>query len=345
MPITYVNGFPMLSADMNADWPLVPPPNSHVDSLEIFTDSHRQEMKVEVFYQREGFQLPLPQDVDDCPELGHWRTKARRVSPGVVVKFGGGVDLKEAKTMLFIAERTSIPIPKLLAAYTYGPLPGTKEAPRYRTYIFTEYVPGAIFDNVWDESSDAFKAKVKGELKGYMEELRAIPAPPDYVGPVQNEAIQLYEWRWHSFKHSPVKSLDDFHKLLVDEYVKEVYLGNTIGEQEAIRERERIREQTFAQLNAQEHSIVFGHNNLDPNNVIVSPEGHVQAIISWGRAGWFPDYLDYVRASRWGGWWNPHVKPFLDGLMEPLPRDLLELITDLLGTYPFLITQEKLFPG
>ena len=66
MPITYVNGFPMLSADMNADWPLVPPPNSHVDSLEIFTDSHRQEMKVEVFYQREGFQLPLPQDVDDC---------------------------------------------------------------------------------------------------------------------------------------------------------------------------------------------------------------------------------------------------------------------------------------
>ena len=125
-----------------------------------------------------------------------------------MVKFGGGVDLKEAKTMLFIAERTSIPIPKLLAAYTYGPLPGTKEAPRYRTYIFTEYVPGAIFDNVWDESSDAFKAKVKGELKGYMEELRAIPAPPDYVGPVQNEAIQLYEWRWHSFKHSQYHPLD-----------------------------------------------------------------------------------------------------------------------------------------
>lgn len=46
-----------------------------------------------------------------------------RLSPEVVVKYGPHVTINEAQSMIFVAEHTkSIPIPKVFACCTHGPL-------------------------------------------------------------------------------------------------------------------------------------------------------------------------------------------------------------------------------
>jgi hypothetical protein len=49
-------------------------------------------------------------------------TQLAKMSPSMLVKYGTHASLIEAKNMLYVAERTSIPVPRLFAAYAYGPL-------------------------------------------------------------------------------------------------------------------------------------------------------------------------------------------------------------------------------
>ncbi|KAI2478831.1 Aminoglycoside phosphotransferase [Pyrenophora tritici-repentis] len=71
-------------------------------------------------------------------------TALAKISPSMLVKFGSHASLIEAKNMLYVAERTSIPIPRLFAAYAYGPLDRDVNDHRsvYDTYIFMEYIEG-----------------------------------------------------------------------------------------------------------------------------------------------------------------------------------------------------------
>ncbi|EZF26307.1 hypothetical protein H112_01520 [Trichophyton rubrum D6] len=43
------------------------------------------------------------------------------------------------------------------------------------------------------------------------------------------------------------------------------------------------------------HTIHFAHADLAPRNIIVDDTGHINAIVDWERAGWYPEYWDLVR--------------------------------------------------
>lgn len=160
------------------------------------TDSGTPEAKMTVYYQREGFQIPSPSEVEACEPIDpDNKPNVLRFSPTIVVKRGCNLRprFSEAKSLRFIADNTSLPVPKLHAAYTWGPLPADIDFPDgyYDSYMFVDYVPGVTLRSIWSKSTDEFKAVLKSELKDCLEKLRALPAPPNYIGTVENEGIWI----------------------------------------------------------------------------------------------------------------------------------------------------------
>lgn len=88
-------------------------------------DSAAEGPKINVLYADPEHEIISPHQV----EMSKLETIAisggaqlAKISSSMLVKYGTHASLIEAKTMRFIAEHTSIPIPKLYAAYLYGPL-------------------------------------------------------------------------------------------------------------------------------------------------------------------------------------------------------------------------------
>jgi hypothetical protein len=85
-----------------------------------------------------------------------------------VIKYGTLRNLPEASTMRFIAQKTSIPVPKVYSALTC----------KGCTYIAMERINGEMVGRTWVERSDASKAKILEQLKSMVDEKRNIPPPP-----------------------------------------------------------------------------------------------------------------------------------------------------------------------
>lgn len=98
--------------------------------------------------------------------------------PGIVVKFGSHVSIREAKNMIFVKRNTeNVPVPKVFACYTYGPIDRDvlDYGSLYDTYIFMGFVEGRSLDYmVWDSYDATTKRRIAGQLKGYLSELRSI---------------------------------------------------------------------------------------------------------------------------------------------------------------------------
>jgi hypothetical protein len=151
--------------------------------------SVEKKSEVKIHYLRPGFELPDLDEVKKCQEK--ISKSVYKLSPTVLVKHDFSTGLVEVKNMLFIEQRTSIPIAKLQAAYsTQGPdrlhHPYNGGEPEWRKsheyfYLFMDIVPGVPVTECWDELDDATKLNVQHELTDYIRQLRAIPGG-DYIG-------------------------------------------------------------------------------------------------------------------------------------------------------------------
>lgn len=117
-------------------------------------------------------------------------TVLAKMSPSMLVKYGAHASLIEAKNMLYVAENTSIPVPKLYAAYAYGPLARDIDdyGSVYDIYIFMEFIEGEDLEKSWGKYTAAEKKTISADLKKYMTELRSLP-PAAYIGSVHKGPV------------------------------------------------------------------------------------------------------------------------------------------------------------
>lgn len=113
-----------------------------------------------------------------------------KVTPQIVVKFGPHVTVYEAKNMIYVAQKTAIPVPTVFVCYTYGPIDRDIEdyGSFFDTYIFMSLVDGQTLDSVWDSYSEPTKAAIASQLKSYMEEIRSI-GDGSYIGSVDHGPV------------------------------------------------------------------------------------------------------------------------------------------------------------
>ncbi|KAF1951119.1 phosphotransferase enzyme family protein [Byssothecium circinans] len=241
--------------------------------------------KIHVLYLAPGSEIISPEQFNASnPEVLATGAGAllAKISPSMLVKYGTHASLIEAKTMLFVAEKTSIPVPKLYAAYSYGPLDRDVSdwGSVYDTYIFMEFIEGEDLEKSWKNCNDVEKQQISADLKKYMTELRSIPGA-DYVGSVHGGPVTDIILEWSTTIKGPFDSVEAFNTTIADTFIA--------------KSKGKVAAYIRGMLNAHKHGIVFTHGDLRPADVIVR-DGRVAAIIDWELGGWYPDYWEFAKA-------------------------------------------------
>lgn len=208
----------------------------------------------------------------------------RKITPSVikaanvVIKCGKTITFSEAHTLKFIAERTSIPVPRLKG--TFVSKTGVK-------YIVMEYIKGEPLSKIWHKLDSAKKSVLLLEIRGFMNELRNITPPkPSIVATVDYSPCT--DDRVAPDPFGPFDTHNEFHSFLRWGINDEGHPNPAIGE--IIRAHR-----------SQQHRTTFTHGDLSPRNILVC-DGKIVGIIDWETAGWFPEYWEYTRA--WESSWR-----------------------------------------
>lgn len=205
-----------------------------------------------------------------------------RLTSTTVVKFGPQASLIEAKNMRFVRDNTSIPVPKLYAAYAYGPLDRAKST-EYDVYIFMENIEGENLESCWDTLDDEQKETIHGELKGYMDLLRSLP-DPGYIGGVDHGPLtELLFESSAADTRGPFTDENDFNTALSCAY-------------EMSKPWISTHSVMHGMLSKYKHAITFTHGDFRPANIMIR-DGHVAAIIDWEFSGWYPESWEWARAN------------------------------------------------
>lgn len=233
-----------------------------------------------------------------------WNGPCVPLSSRIVVKKGTDVHLTEAATMAFIAARTKIPVPRVHCSFTR----------RNVTYIVMERMRGKTLADAWPSLSDADVERILLQLRGMLDELRAVPAPGTAIqscigGSLRDSRIPRPEPRF-----GPFSTTHAFHE----------WLREGLGPEEKPRyvddEEWTDIKYMIAMQNRDCESPVFTHGDLNPFNIIVR-DGNIEAIIDWEFSGWLPPYWEYTSVwlgNKIRGAWQQMAAKFID----PWPIEL-----------------------
>ena len=234
--------------------------------------------------------------------------KIVRVDSHFVVKFGPGVDLLEGRNMLFVSQRTSIPIPRVHAIYSV-PNEGTAAI----HYIVMENVAGDTLASRWPTLSMSQKKLISAKLKAFCSQLRSLPSP-DYFGSLGGRPLlDPLLWTHDSTCSGPFESEAALNEAMVRKYI---YNGLPTH-------KANFYHAAFPVVFSG-HQPVFTHGDLQRKNILIkdtigsdSAGEHDSAvvIVDWEFSGWYPSYWEFATAmfanGRWDDDWHEWVREIL----------------------------------
>ena len=193
-----------------------------------------------------------------------------RISRGRVIK--GPCDPTELEALQYVAEHTTIPIPKVFRTYhDHG-----------RLYIEMEYIPGVDLQAAWLGGllSQQQKKDIVKMLASYVEQLRSLKPPQDGVvgSACLNECL---DYRVGPLPFGPFKDHAAFHSFLRRNIPLET-CTEVFGE-------------TVTRCHSRQYRSCFTHADLCPRNIVVN-RGEIVAITDWEFGGWYPEYWEYTKA-------------------------------------------------
>jgi aminoglycoside phosphotransferase (APT) family kinase protein len=207
-----------------------------------------------------------------------------RVGEDLVVK-SGNIRSHEAQTLRFIAENTTIPVPKVH---------DVRWEDSQVVAITMDYMPGKRLDEAWDSLDSNQRLSVANELHSYINQLRELKG--EYIGAVDRGKAVI--GRRISLECGPFDSEQQFNEFILGDIVQSA---------------PELLQHYAKHALIDNHEIVFTHSDISPRNILVEG-GHVTAILDWEDAGWYPAYWEYTQALR-------QLKPVPDW-PEYLPRIL-----------------------
>ncbi|KAF2455782.1 kinase-like domain-containing protein [Lineolata rhizophorae] len=243
--------------------------------------------------------------------LRRWSPTDGRVfmlTPHLCLKCGPTRHISEAETMVYVANNTSVPVPKVYCAFRRKGI----------TYILMERIEGNTIGSIWASASAQKKDRLRSQLRAFLQELRSLPPPrPGHIGDVNYS--KLYDDRLSATGFGPFTTTKDFHRFLRRDVV--ITPGKLAELDQLISDHE-----------SREYETCFTHGDLNSYNILVR-DGCVVGIIDWEMAGWYPKYWEYTSAwhvNPFALWWKQEVGNFLDTYpaeleMEKLRRKLFPM--------------------
>lgn len=229
------------------------------------------------------------------------------VPPRFVIKAGSFKDLSEASTMRFVAQRTSIPVPKVYCSFKHKDI----------TFIVMRRVRGQMLiggpDSTavsWKQRSSESRAKILTQLRDMVDEMRSLSPPSD--GKVANvDGGSLWECRLPggTGRFGPFEDVAAFH----------LHLRKGMPSPPHPDQLEEVKD-LIARQEKGSWPLRFTHGDLSSFNILVRGD-EVVGVLDWETAGWFPSYWEYTTAwnvSPMNEFWRDEVGKFI----EPFPEEL-----------------------
>ena len=213
------------------------------------------------------------------------------LSRRLCVKYGDRVDLSEASTIQFIAQHTSIPVPKIYCAFTHRDI----------TYIVMEHIDGEMLTRGWVSRNNESKAKIHAQLKEFVREMRQIPPPRSGVANVDGGSLFDPRLPVPTWRFGPFTSIQAFHEFLHDGLKPGPKLPPGCND-------------LIAQHEGSWPPTTFTHGDLSSQNILAKGD-RIVGIVDWETAGWFPSYWEYTTACQvnpQNSFWIDEIDKFLE---------------------------------
>ncbi|KAF7556439.1 hypothetical protein G7Z17_g1423 [Cylindrodendrum hubeiense] len=226
------------------------------------------------------------------------------ISKHKIVKTGPVVHLAEGATIKYVADNTSIPVPKIYCSFVW----------RNRAYIVMEKVQGEAITRAWPRLSEDNRQTIFAHLKLLIQELRTLkPQGPGLKsctgGSLRDSRIPRAFPRF-----GPFTSIQEFHLWLRDG-LQPSEAQSSVSDQEWREVQEMATRQ-----DGEWPPPVFTHADLNPANIFVRGD-QVVGIIDWEFSGWYPHYWEYT--SAWcGNVTTTEWQDVLHNFLEPFPAEL-----------------------
>ncbi|KAJ6019003.1 hypothetical protein N7522_001070 [Penicillium canescens] len=218
-----------------------------------------------------------------------------RVSPNRMIK--GPCASPELAALKYVAEHTSIPVPKVFNAHYYD----------NHLYIEMEYVRGMSLEAAWYRGhlSQDQKKSIITEVAGYISQLRKLKPPREGIvaSASFNEAL---DHRVGSYTFGPFINHQGFHS----------YLRANVP----IEDCNEVIGPDVTKCHSRRYRSCFTHADIAPRNIMVE-NGKVSAIVDWQFGGWYPEYWEYTKAH-YGQIDRPEWYDGLENAMEKYDDEL-----------------------
>lgn len=227
-----------------------------------------------------------------------------QLSEHFIVKKGLSVHLTEATTMRFVAEHTSLPVPRVYCSFVH----------KNRAYIVMERIKGKTIAEAWPELSTESRRRVLKQLKDMVDELRSVkPTSPARVESCANGSLRGSRIAHCIPRMGPFETIQEFH----------LWLRKGLLQPDPKQEVDDEWLEIASMIERQDGAwppTVLTHGDLNPFNILVQGD-KVVGLIDWECSGWYPYYWEYT--SAWYGnltreAWQDELAQFL----VPYPEDL-----------------------
>ncbi|KAG0159976.1 hypothetical protein PDIDSM_7503 [Penicillium digitatum] len=203
----------------------------------------------------------------------------------------------ELAALKYVAEHTSIPVPKVFNFHHYD----------NSLYIEMEYVRGMSLEAAWYHGrlTQDQKKDIITQVAGYISQLRGLKPPRE--GIVASASFdEALDHRVGSYPFGPFTSHEGFH----------TYLRANVP----IEDCNEVIGPEVTECHTRHYRSCFTHADVAPGNIIVD-NGKVSAIVDWQFGGWYPEYWEYTKAH-YGQIDRPEWYDGLENAMERYDEEL-----------------------
>ncbi len=194
-----------------------------------------------------------------------------------------------------VMRAAGFPVPKVLC---YGEHANSAHAP---VSILMTRMPGdQLWGGLWDWFDEKEQATIIAELKTYLDAMRQWKRPKGEESRLCSIAGTSLRSVCFPMHRNPAGDINPSH-----------YMGPCTDEAEFNRNVMYAANMSSSEFDSQKllsearklyevkHGIVFTHGDVMPQNILVTEDGHLSAILDWEAAGWYPDYWEFSTALRW----------------------------------------------
>jgi hypothetical protein len=212
-------------------------------------------------------------------------SKILQVSEHTILKVGWRVHMGEAEALVLLAERSQIPVPEVLSAYTINDI----------GFILMTKIDGQTLGSCMDSMSPEELSAISRQLKAYILEWRAFSS--SFLGSVSGgpcqDIIFQHPWDYRSTrKYGPFDSFEQCKHGIVEALRASRPNGVWYDEEEALLQKILTASPPLADTLG-----VLTHGDVHPGNIMVK-NGVITGIIDWGNSGYSVPEREFFAAKR-----------------------------------------------